>query len=432
MADEHLVVSLETLCVRWNVREDVAGASFMAFGSAAPEIIINAISTIKSVAGGGDGGGVDASDGLAATTDAIHSALMAPHSDLPPCTCDDTCSGDDEALGIGAIIGSGMIAFTFIPGCCGLAASQPLELKRRPLGRDILAYSLALVMLLLAISDGRIEPGESAMMVLIYTLYILLVIFSSRIRETYRVKFSRAARSKSSFVIQGQERSAAAERSSRRGLRYCSHAWQCGGRPWGVGWLALPTPTRDPAGEAQVPAMPTMIQGLEPTWRPMIREPTAVIGPQPNASAAAAASSGALPAETESVSTFDGLMPDGTSVVARSGQPRVTFDITAIDTFTAGAGGGGGGDAAAGGLSSPPEKALRALASFGDRALAPLKLALSVTCPECAHDSPSAHLCSHLATSFTWVARNRRSSPPSSLDGAFSCASHPHSSVCTW
>ena len=39
------MTSLETLCVRWNVREDVAGASFMAFGSAAPEIIINAVST---------------------------------------------------------------------------------------------------------------------------------------------------------------------------------------------------------------------------------------------------------------------------------------------------------------------------------------------------------------------------------------------------
>lgn len=49
VADEHLVVSLETLCVRWGVREDVAGASFMAFGSAAPEIIINAISTLKAV-----------------------------------------------------------------------------------------------------------------------------------------------------------------------------------------------------------------------------------------------------------------------------------------------------------------------------------------------------------------------------------------------
>lgn len=105
VCDEYLVVSLETFCVRFNVREvravpthvaalgylfaqvlslriagtdsatarsphltvlcvhtslrswcvalqDIAGASFMAFGSAAPEIIINAIATIQSTTSG--------------------------------------------------------------------------------------------------------------------------------------------------------------------------------------------------------------------------------------------------------------------------------------------------------------------------------------------------------------------------------------------
>ena len=52
VADSHLVPGLETLCVRWSIPEDVAGASFMAFGSAAPEITINAISTIKAVLSG--------------------------------------------------------------------------------------------------------------------------------------------------------------------------------------------------------------------------------------------------------------------------------------------------------------------------------------------------------------------------------------------
>ena len=47
VCDDHLVLSLETLCIKWGIREDIAGASFMAFGSAAPEIIVNAVSTIK-------------------------------------------------------------------------------------------------------------------------------------------------------------------------------------------------------------------------------------------------------------------------------------------------------------------------------------------------------------------------------------------------
>ena len=53
VCDDHLVVSLETLVQKLQVPEDVAGASFMAFGSAAPEIIINAVSTIKATAGSG-------------------------------------------------------------------------------------------------------------------------------------------------------------------------------------------------------------------------------------------------------------------------------------------------------------------------------------------------------------------------------------------
>jgi hypothetical protein len=41
--------ALETLCVRWMVSEDVAGATFMAIGSAAPEIVINMIAVVRSV-----------------------------------------------------------------------------------------------------------------------------------------------------------------------------------------------------------------------------------------------------------------------------------------------------------------------------------------------------------------------------------------------
>ena len=166
IADNHLVTSLETLCVRWNVREDVAGASFMAFGSAAPEIIINAVSTIKTVLAVSDGG----------------AAAVAPED-----------AGEDTDLGIGPIIGSGMIAFTVIPGVCGLAAKEDLALKRRPLARDTGFYSLALALLCYAISDGLVEVHEAAVMVTLYVVYIAIVVFSSGVRRRRRAQFRRRA-----------------------------------------------------------------------------------------------------------------------------------------------------------------------------------------------------------------------------------------------
>ncbi|GMI27494.1 hypothetical protein TeGR_g2531 [Tetraparma gracilis] len=102
--DEFLVPALEVLCLRFDLSEDVAGVTFMALGSAAPEVVINAVGTMKTV-------------------------LSEPGEDDSAAT----------NLGVGAIIGSGIIAFTVIPGLCALssAADSPLVLKRRPLIRDV-------------------------------------------------------------------------------------------------------------------------------------------------------------------------------------------------------------------------------------------------------------------------------------------------------
>ena len=195
VCDKYLVVSLETLCVRWGVREDVAGATFMAFGSAAPEIIINAIGTI---------------------------------------------TGESD-LGVGAIIGSGMIAFSIIPGLCALVAGADLMLKRRPLARDSLFYLLALSCLTYFFSDGFITVGEAVTLFLLYVTYVTLVFLSPNIRqwmqgrkrrqqyeaarqeamsrgadraalEELKTKYLTAA-TKKSFVEQAAERDAAAKKA---------------------------------------------------------------------------------------------------------------------------------------------------------------------------------------------------------------------------
>jgi Ca2+/Na+ antiporter len=163
VCDDYLAVSLETLCVRWNVREDVAGATFMAFGSAAPEIIINAVTTIKAGVGN-------------------------PKS---------------ISLGVGAIIGSGLIAFLIIPAACALSAPESLSIKRRPLLRDVCAYSTALVLLCLFFADGEIKTHEAFTLVIFYAFYVLVVALSPSIRQFYRVKIvGKKIRKKESFVIQ--------------------------------------------------------------------------------------------------------------------------------------------------------------------------------------------------------------------------------------
>eukprot|EP00756_Hemistasia_phaeocysticola_P039506 Hpha_TRINITY_DN16818_c0_g8::TRINITY_DN16818_c0_g8_i1::g.148349::m.148349 len=165
VCDDYLVASLETLCVRWSIREDVAGCTFMAFGSAAPEIIVNAVATIK--AGSADTGSGSGGGGSSATD-----------------------------LGIAAIIGSGMIAFMLIPGLCGLFGPRwedgkefPLQLKRRPLLRDVGTYAVGLLQLSIFFHDGEIHLWEASTMVGTYFGYVMLVIAAPKIRRAWRLKY---------------------------------------------------------------------------------------------------------------------------------------------------------------------------------------------------------------------------------------------------
>uniref|UniRef100_A0A7S0JLW0 Sodium/calcium exchanger membrane region domain-containing protein n=1 Tax=Calcidiscus leptoporus TaxID=127549 RepID=A0A7S0JLW0_9EUKA len=307
VADAHLVVSLETLCVRWSIREDVAGASFMAFGSAAPEIIINAVSTIKGVLSPpGDGGG----------------------------------AGDDSALGIGAIIGSGMIAFTAIPGCCALFAKQTLELKRRPLARDAGAYAVALAFMCFSLSSGEIGLGTAGTMLMMYVVYMLTVILSSSIRQSYRVHvLGRARRIQSSFVTSTMS-TAEYETGSRTGVA-------------SVQPLSAQNVRFGDSGDGIVPvtvlATPSPADGAASLWDALPVQPS--------------------PMEFSSTDMALSLAPN-----ASRGGTRKLRGIHAVAMKVAG------------GL------------------VEPLNLALRITCPPCEHDSAHARWYPlTLAASFVWV-----------------------------
>ncbi len=154
VCDDHMVVALERMCDVYKIREDVAGATFMAFGSAAPEIIVNMVGTIKQA------------------------------GTYPPSEEDL----DATNLGVGAILGSGMIAFLVIPAACALFSADGVQLllKRRPLLRDVSAYSISLLMLCIFMHDGIIAFYEALCMVCFYILYVIIVIWAPSIRRKYR------------------------------------------------------------------------------------------------------------------------------------------------------------------------------------------------------------------------------------------------------
>lgn len=314
VADEHLVVSLETLCVRWSIREDVAGASFMAFGSAAPEIIINAVSTIKGV--------------------------ISPDED-------GESSGDDSALGIGAIIGSGMIAFTVIPGCCALFAKKTLELKRRPLARDTGAYAASLAFLCYVLPSHEIGLGAASTMLIMYALYMLTVIFSSSIRQKYRVHvLGREVRVEQSFVTssssyeEASSSAASVQPLSAQGLN------NSGG---GQGDRGVPV---------TVLATHSIADGATSLWDALPVQPS--------------------PMEFTSTDMSVSLAPD----VSRSGGTRKLRGLPRL-------------------LHTVQEGTKKVAAAL----ILPLNLVLSSTCPPCEHDSPHARLYPlTLAASFIWVA----------------------------
>lgn len=166
VCDDHMVPSLDTLCYRWSVPEDVAGATFMAFGSAASEIIINVVATIQAQMSATPGGQ----------------------------------SGNQTNLGVSAILGSGMIAFSLIPATCAFGSDHELLLKRRPLLRDEMFYLSALSVLIYIIWDGVVHYWEAALLVSVYVMYILVVVFASHVRHSYRKCNGEVVIEKKSFI----------------------------------------------------------------------------------------------------------------------------------------------------------------------------------------------------------------------------------------
>lgn len=137
VTDDYFVASLERICERLNLTEDVAGATFMAAGSSTPEFFASLL-------------------GVFVTKDEV---------------------------GIGTIVGSAVFNILVIIGLSAALAGQILELDWRPLARDSFFYMLSIVLLLIFVlpsTNGQIEWWEGLILVMGYVVYVLFMAYGNK------------------------------------------------------------------------------------------------------------------------------------------------------------------------------------------------------------------------------------------------------------
>ncbi|KAL4717834.1 hypothetical protein ACJJTC_000983 [Scirpophaga incertulas] len=140
VCEQYFVPAIDMICERFNMSADVAGATFMAAASSSPELFINCVGTFVT-------------------------------------------EGD---LGVGAIVGSAVFNVLAVPACCALIAQQVIELDWWSVSRDCLMYAVAVVALIMTLLDDKIYWYEALLLVLMYTFYILAMVFNGRLGSLAR------------------------------------------------------------------------------------------------------------------------------------------------------------------------------------------------------------------------------------------------------
>ncbi|GFY56402.1 hypothetical protein TNIN_219612 [Trichonephila inaurata madagascariensis] len=137
ICDEYFVPSLEKMCKLLNIQSDVAGATFMAAGSSAPELATAVIAVFVA----------------------------------------------KDDIGIGTVVGSAVYNIAFVVGICGLFAGRAIYLNWWPMFRDCLFYLISILALLFALRDETVTWVESVLFLSLYTLYIVFMCFNQRLEK---------------------------------------------------------------------------------------------------------------------------------------------------------------------------------------------------------------------------------------------------------
>ncbi|XP_042274169.1 sodium/potassium/calcium exchanger 3-like isoform X1 [Thunnus albacares] len=132
VCDVYFVPSLEKVSENLQLSQDVAGATFMAAGSSAPELFTSLIGVFIT-------------------------------------------KGD---VGVGTIVGSAVFNILVIIGLCGIFSGQPISLSWWPLFRDAVFYILSILVLILVIYDEKVLWWETIILISMYGIYIIIMKFN--------------------------------------------------------------------------------------------------------------------------------------------------------------------------------------------------------------------------------------------------------------
>lgn len=144
VCDEYFLPSLEVISDRLGLSQDVAGATFMAAGSSAPELVTAFLGVFVT-------------------------------------------KGD---IGVSTIVGSAVYNLLGICAACGLLSSVVSRLSCWPLFRDCIAYAISVTAVIAIISDNQVYWYDAACLLLVYGVYIVVLCFDVRISEYVLRRFS--------------------------------------------------------------------------------------------------------------------------------------------------------------------------------------------------------------------------------------------------
>ncbi|EFN77185.1 Sodium/potassium/calcium exchanger 5, partial [Harpegnathos saltator] len=142
VCDKFFVPAVEKICHALSMSKDVAGATFMAAATSAPELFVNAIGTFIT-------------------------------------------EGD---IGVGTIVGSAVFNILAVPACCGIGAGMVVPLDWWPVSRDCLAYGVTVAILICIIHDERVEWYEALTLVLLYIVYIAVMYWDKSFQRCTRLR----------------------------------------------------------------------------------------------------------------------------------------------------------------------------------------------------------------------------------------------------